>query len=161
MPTSASEVGFRGPQVCKIVGITYRQLDYWARTDLVRPSVQDAVGSGSQRLYSYRDLLELKIIKTLLDNDVSLPRVRAVVEELRRRVGEDQLGSVDLVIQGNRVLLVEDRGEIVELLSGGQSAFTFVTTGPMKKSLDAAVHEHTASNKPNAEQLALVEAKNA
>ena len=68
--------GYRGPLVCKIVGITYRQLDYWARTDLVRPSVCDANGSGTQRLYSYRDLVELKVIKRLLDADISLQAAR-------------------------------------------------------------------------------------
>ena len=78
-----SEPGYRGPQVCKIVGITYRQLDYWARTELVRPSVMDANGSGTQRLYSYRDLVELKVIKQMLDAGISLQSARKAVESLR------------------------------------------------------------------------------
>ena len=74
-----AEPGFRGPQVCKIVGITYRQLDYWARTDLVRPSVMDANGSGTQRLYSFQDLVTLRVIKSLLDTGIALQRVRVAV----------------------------------------------------------------------------------
>ena len=81
--------GFRGPQVCKIVGITYRQLDYWARTDLIRPSIADAKGSGTQRRYSYRDLVELKVIKGLLDAGVALQTARKAVEYLRTTLGDD------------------------------------------------------------------------
>ena len=80
---------FSGKKAAEIVGITYRQLDYWARTDLVRPSVTDATGSGSRRLYSYRDLLELKVIKSLLDNGIRLESVREVFEYLRTQLGED------------------------------------------------------------------------
>ena len=89
--SGASEAasGYRGPQVCKIVGITYRQLDYWARTDLVRPSVNDAAGSGTQRLYSYRDLVALKVIKSLLDAGVSLQAARKAIDYLRTNLGDD------------------------------------------------------------------------
>src|SRR5207237_3251506 len=80
-----AEDGFRGPQVCAIVGITYRQLDYWARTDLLRPSISEARGSGTQRRYSYRDLLELKVIKQLLDAGVSLQSTRRAIQCLRQR----------------------------------------------------------------------------
>src|SRR3954462_6950676 len=91
--------GFRGPQVCKIVGITYRQLDYWARTDLIRPSIADARGSGTQRRYSYRGLGELKVIKGLLDAGVSLQSARRAIEYLRGNMGED-IASASLVING-------------------------------------------------------------
>src|SRR5213596_1360145 len=86
---AGDEIGFRGPQVCKIVGITYRQLDYWARTELVRPSLADARGSGTQRRYSYRDLVELKVIKSLLDAGVSLQLARKAIEYIRQNLGED------------------------------------------------------------------------
>src|SRR5882724_2751329 len=97
MEPTPRERGFRGPQVCSIVGITYRQLDYWARTDLVRPSITDAKGSGTRRAYSYRNLLELKIIKQLLDAGIRLEVVRDVFDELRARLGDD-LTSAKLVI---------------------------------------------------------------
>src|SRR5881296_2031789 len=91
------EDGFRGPQVCKIVGITYRQLDYWARTDLLKPSISDAKGSGTQRRYSYTNLLELKVIKRLLDAGVSLQSARRAIDCLRTGLGED-LAAVNLVL---------------------------------------------------------------
>src|SRR6266571_9102956 len=91
--------GFRGPQVCNIVGISYRQLDYWARTDLIRPSVADAAGSGTQRRYSHRDLVELKVIKSLLDAGVSLKLARRAIEYLRSNLGED-IASASLVLNG-------------------------------------------------------------
>src|ERR1700761_6162916 len=101
--SSTTDSGFRGPQVCSIVGISYRQLDYWARTGLLRPSVADAKGSGSQRVYSYRDVLELKVIKQLLDSGVNLKKARKAIEYLRNS-GED-LASANLVLaQENTVL---------------------------------------------------------
>ncbi len=86
-PRSLTEAEFLGPQVCEVVGITYRQLDYWARTDLVRPSVASACGSGAQRRYSYADLLELKLIKHLLDSGVPLQSARKAIAYLRENVG--------------------------------------------------------------------------
>src|SRR5437899_10591253 len=97
-------VGFRGPQVCPIVGITYRQLDYWARTDLIRPSIADAKGSGTQRRYSYRDLVELKVIKNLLDAGVSLQLARKGIEYIRQNLGRD-IASVNLVMNGQPPVL--------------------------------------------------------
>src|SRR5688572_33425471 len=99
-----AEEGYRGPQVCKIVGITYRQLDYWARTDLLRPSISEARGSGTQRRYSYTDLLELKVIKQLLDAGVSLQSARRAIECLRDNIGGDP-GSANLVPNGAHSLL--------------------------------------------------------
>src|SRR6476620_11750642 len=98
MSARGAESGFRGPQVCKIVGITYRQLDYWARTDLVRPSVMDANGSGTQRLYSFRDLLELRVIKQMLDAGLELRSARKAVESLRDF--KKDVASARIVIDG-------------------------------------------------------------
>src|SRR5919197_2303603 len=100
---NGTDDGYRGPQVCKIVGITYLQRDYWARTDLIRPSIADARGSGTQRRYSYRDLVELKVIKNLLDAGVSLQSARRAVEYLRENLGEE-IASANLVISGNAAL---------------------------------------------------------
>src|SRR5438552_16593782 len=111
-----SEPGYRGPQVCKIVGITYRQLDYWARTGLVRPSVMDANGSGTQRLYSYRDLVELKVIKQMLDAGISLQSARKAVESLREF--DEGLASVRVVIQGPNVVLAQSAAQVMDLVRG-------------------------------------------
>src|SRR5205809_7606419 len=104
-----SSEGYRGPQVCNIVGITYRQLDYWARTDLIRPSIADAKGSGTQRRYSYRDLVELKVIKNLLDAGVSLQLARRGIEYIRQNIGED-IASANLVRNGPNPVLARCDG---------------------------------------------------
>lgn len=132
--------GFRGPQVCKIVGITYRQLDYWARTDLIRPSIADARGSGTQRRYSYRDLVELKVIKGLLDAGVSLQSARRAIEYLRHHLGED-IATASLVINGAGSVLVRTDGELVDLVRQGQGVLSIVALGGVKDELDAAITE--------------------
>ncbi len=131
-------IGFRGPQVCKIVGITYRQLDYWARTDLIRPSIADARGSGTQRRYSYRDLVELKVIKGLLDAGVSLQSARRAIEYLRDHLGED-IATASLVINGAGSVLARTDGELVDLVRQGQGVLSIVALGGVKEELDAAI----------------------
>ena len=140
MSEQTPDHGYRGPMVCKIVGITYRQLDYWARTDLVRPSLHDAKGSGTQRLYSYRDLVELKVIKRLLDADISLQAARKAIEYLRTELGTD-LASAHLVLDGGNTVLVQTGDQIVDLLRNGQGVLNIVPLGSMLQEVDAAIHE--------------------
>jgi DNA-binding transcriptional MerR regulator len=130
--------GFRGPQVCVVVGITYRQLDYWARTDLVRPTLQDAAGSGTQRLYSYRDLVELKVVKSLLDAGVSLQTARKAIDYLRSHLGED-LASANLVIDGAKSVLAISDSQIVDLVRQGQGVLNIVPLARVVDSLDAEI----------------------
>src|SRR5215510_11143275 len=131
--------GFRGPQVCKIVGITYRQLDYWARTELVRPSVCDAAGSGTQRLYSYTDLVELKVVKRLLDAGISLQSARKAIEYLRTQLGAD-LASAHLVIDGGTTMLALDEDQLVDLMRAGQGVLNVVKLGPVMSDLESQLH---------------------
>jgi DNA-binding transcriptional MerR regulator len=140
-------MGFRGPQVCSIVGITYRQLDYWARTDLLRPSLADAKGSGSQRLYSYRDLVELKVIKSLLDAGVNLGAARRAIGYLRSNLGED-LANANLVLSGETPLLVRDGGEILDLVRQGQGVLNIVSLESMKSRIDSAITELRPATEP-------------
>ncbi|HUF32393.1 MAG TPA: MerR family transcriptional regulator [Acidimicrobiales bacterium] len=135
-----SDEGYRGPQVCAIVGITYRQLDYWTRTDLIRPSVADAKGSGTQRRYSYRDLLELKVIKSLLDAGVSLQSARKAIDYLRTHLGED-VATANLVINGSGSILARSGEEIVDLVRKGQGVLNIVPLAGVKEEVDAAIHE--------------------
>lgn len=135
-----SDEGYRGPQVCAIVGITYRQLDYWTRTDLIRPSVADAKGSGSQRRYSYRDLLELKVIKSLLDAGVSLQSARRAIDYLRTHLGED-VATANLVLNGSGSILARSGEEIVDLVRKGQGVLNIVPLAGVKDEVDAAIHE--------------------
>jgi DNA-binding transcriptional MerR regulator len=137
--TSSTEAGFRGPQVCAIVGITYRQLDYWARTDLLRPSISEAKGSGTQRRYSYQDLLELKVIKGLLDAGISLQSARRAIGYLRENLGED-VASANLVLTGTESVLATSGEEIVDLLRGGQGVLNILPLAGVKEELDAAIH---------------------
>ena len=121
MKAVMKEDGYRVPEVTKIVGISYRQLDYWARTGLVRPSVKDAQGSGSQRLYSFQDLAVLKLIKRMLDSGVNLQQIRRAMATLKD-LKEPALGTT-LVSDGNRIYQVESPEAVVDLLASGQGVF--------------------------------------
>jgi DNA-binding transcriptional MerR regulator len=136
----ATESGFRGPQVCTIVGITYRQLDYWARQGLIRPSIADAKGSGTQRLYAYTDIVELKVIKKLLDGGVALAKARKAVEYLREHLGED-LASADLVLDGPNSLLVRTDEELIDQYRKGQGVLNLVKLTAIPGELDTAIAE--------------------
>jgi DNA-binding transcriptional MerR regulator len=118
----AAEIGYRGPTACAAAGITYRQLDYWARTALVEPSVRAAHGSGSQRLYSFRDILVLKVVKRLLDTGISLQQIRVAVQHLHDR-GSADLAQVTLMSDGVSVYECTSADEVVDLLQGGQGVF--------------------------------------
>ncbi len=116
------EAGYRGPVACQAAGITYRQLDYWARTGLVEPSLKEAKGSGSQRLYSFKDILVLKVIKKLLDTGISLQQVRVAVGQLHER-GIDDLAAITIMSDGASVYECSTPDEIVDLLQHGQGVF--------------------------------------
>jgi DNA-binding transcriptional MerR regulator len=116
-----SEQGFRVPEVVRIVGITYRQLDYWARTALMPPSIRGAKGSGTHRLYSFQDLVTLRIIKSLLDAGVSLQRVRKAVDHLRSM--ERPLAGVTLMSDGRGVYEAHSPEAVIDLLQQGQGVF--------------------------------------
>jgi len=123
-----SDLGYRGPTACNAAGITYRQLDYWARTGLIEPSVRSATGSGSQRLYSFRDILILKIIKRLLDAGISLQQIRTAVTHLRER-GTEDLTRVTLMSDGASVYECTSTDEVIDLLQGGQGVFGIAIGG--------------------------------
>ncbi|WP_248583589.1 MerR family transcriptional regulator [Nocardioides sp. InS609-2] len=126
--TLPSDTGYRGPTACSAAGITYRQLDYWARTGLVEPTVRGAKGSGSQRLYSFRDILILKVVKRLLDAGISLQQIRVAVAHLRER-GTDDLTRVTLMSDGASVYECTSNDEVIDLLQGGQGVFGIAIGG--------------------------------
>jgi DNA-binding transcriptional MerR regulator len=135
-PTEVAEdhgaVGYRGVTACKVADITYRQLDYWARTGLVVPSVRDASGSGTQRLYSFRDIVVLKVVKRLLNAGVSLQNIRKAIETLRQW-GEDDLATMTLISDGTTVYECRSAEEVVDLLQGGQGVFGIAIGGAFKE----------------------------
>lgn len=139
LPVPGSD-GFTGRRTAEIVGISYRQLDYWARTDLIRPTLVDASGSGTRRKYSYRDLLELKVVKSLLDSGIKLEQVRTVFSYVRDHLGED-ITTANLVIEGNKTVLVRSGEELIDVLRAGQGVFNVLALGGVKDELDAAIIE--------------------
>ncbi|WP_082155431.1 MerR family transcriptional regulator [Jiangella alkaliphila] len=131
------DVGYRGPTACSAAGITYRQLDYWARTGLVEPSIRSAAGSGSQRLYSFRDILVLKIVKRLLDTGVSLQQIRQAVQHLRDR-GVEDLAGITLMSDGASVYECTSADEVVDLVQGGQGVFG-IAVGRVWREIEATL----------------------
>ena len=149
-----SDTGYRGPTACKAAGITYRQLDYWARTGLVEPSIRNAAGSGSQRLYSFTDILVLKVVKRLLDTGISLQQIRAAVQHLRDR-GSADLAQVTLMSDGVSVYECTSPDEVVDLLAGGQGVFG-IALGRIWQEVDGTLAElpAEAAGEPGEQQAA-------
>jgi DNA-binding transcriptional MerR regulator len=150
------DVGYRGPTACNAAGITYRQLDYWARTGLVEPTVRGATGSGTQRLYSFRDILLLKVIKRLLDAGISLQQIRTAVQHLRDR-GTDDLTRVTLMSDGATVYECTSNDEVIDLLQGGQGVFGIAIGGVWREiegSLSALPSERASGQQADDELAA-------
>ena len=135
------DLGYRAPLVCRLVGISYRQLDYWARTDLIKPSVQDARGSGSQRLYSFPDVVQLKVIKRLLDAGMSLKKIRQAVEILRQQLRSQRpLADVTLLSDGSTIYAATSADEVVDVFRRGQGVFG-IAIGPVQDELEGELHD--------------------
>ena len=145
--------GFSGKKAAEIVGITYRQIDYWARTDLIRPSSCDAAGSGSRRIYSYRDLLELRVIKTLLDAGIKLESVRDVFKYLRNHV-ESEIAAAHIVISGQSVVLCQG-DQLVDVLRNGQGVLNVLPLAGVKDQVDSQIITLTRSESVAAPTLAV------
>ncbi len=128
---------FSGSQAAQIAGITYRQLDYWARTNLIRPSLSDAKGSGSRRSYEYRDLLELKVIKQLLDAGIKLESVREVFNYLRSHV-DTEIAAAHIVISGKAVVLCQG-DQLVDVVRNGQGVLNVLPLANIKSDVDSMI----------------------
>jgi len=132
--------GYRAPQVCTLVGISYRQLDYWARTGLITPSVQEASGSGSQRLSSFSDVVQLKVVKRLLDAGMSLKKIRKAMEILSVELAaESPLTDVTLLSDGITIYAAHSASEVVDVFKGGQGVFG-IAVGPVEDELVGEIH---------------------
>jgi DNA-binding transcriptional MerR regulator len=145
---SMEEIGYRGPQACKIVGITYRQLDYWTRTGLVVPTLQQASGSGSQRLYSFNDLLQLKVIKSLADAGASLQKIRQAIDYVRDNLADDW-SRLTIVTDGAGVYACTSDAEVVDLLRSGQGVLgAIVAVGRVRDQLAGTLRELHPAEQP-------------
>ncbi len=146
-----SEQGFRAPQVCHLVGITYRQLDYWARTGLLRPSLKTARGSGSQRLYGFSDVVQLKVVKRLLDAGMSLKKIRQAIEILRIQLQSDRpLADVTLLSDGQTIYAAHSSQEVVDVFRRGQGVFG-IAVGPVQEELEGEIHALWAEQEEEAD----------
>lgn len=130
-------MGYRGPHVCKVVGISYRQLDYWTTTELVKPSIRDADGSGTQRLYSFEDIVQLKVVKRLLDAGISLQRVRKALDWMREQ--ELSLSDVTLVADADHVYALTEERQILDVIKRGQGVLA-LDIGPVVEEAEADIH---------------------
>ena len=152
LPNLPEDMGYRGPTACSAAGITYRQLDYWARTGLVEPGIRGAAGSGSQRLYSFRDILVLKVVKRLLDTGVSLQNIRTAVAHLRER-GVDDLAQITLMSDGASVYECTSADEVVDLVQGGQGVFG-IAVGRVWREVEGSLAELPGERNDDAEPAA-------
>ena len=152
LPSNDPNVGYRGTSAATACGITYRQLDYWDRTGLVQPSVRGAHGSGSQRLYAFRDILVLKLVKRLLDTGVSLQQIRIAVDQLRA-AGINDLASITLMSDGARVYLCTTQDEVIDLVGRGQGVFG-IAVGRVLREVEATLVNMTPSSLEDIDELA-------
>lgn len=138
MKQSNVEMSFSGKKATEIVGISYRQLDYWTRTELISPSIQKGEGSGSRRRYSYKDLLELRVIKNLIDGGIKVEKIRKIFEYLKENLDQD-VTKVNLVISGNKTVLVKSGDELIDILQQGQGVLNILPLATVKEEIDSAI----------------------
>jgi DNA-binding transcriptional MerR regulator len=150
LPQHDDSVGYRGAIAARAAGISYRQLDYWARTSLVVPTVRDASGSGSQRLYGFRDILKLKLVKRLLDAGVTLQQVRVAIEQLQAE-GVYDLAQITLMSDGSSVYLCTSDDEVIDLLSRGQGVFGIAVGKVVREVESSLIEMSTEQIDPNDE----------
>lgn len=153
LPEMDDQVGYKGTVAAKAAGITYRQLDYWARTALVEPTVRSASGSGSQRLYGFRDILVLKLVKRLLDTGISLQQIRIAVEQLRKS-GVTDLAETTLMSDGASVYLCTSNDEVIDLVSQGQGVFG-IAVGRVLREVEASLVEIDVQGSDPEDELAV------
>lgn len=140
MDNSNVEQSYSGKKVTEIVGISYRQLDYWTRTELVVPSIEKGEGSGRRRRYSYKDLLKLRVIKNLIDGGIKVEKIRKIFDYLKDGLAED-VTKVNLVISGNKTVLVQSGDELVDILKKGQGVLNILPLATVKEEVDSAIIE--------------------
>lgn len=151
LPAMDPRIGYRGLSAAAAAGITYRQLDYWDRTNLVQPSVREATGSGSQRLYAFRDILVLKLVKRLLDTGVSLQQIRLAVDQLRA-AGFNDLAHITLMSDGSRVYLCTTQDEVIDLVGRGQGVFG-IAVGRVLREVEATLVNMTPASLDEIDEL--------
>jgi DNA-binding transcriptional MerR regulator len=159
LPDLDNTSGYRGAVAARAAGISYRQLDYWARTELVEPTVRTASGSGSQRLYGFRDILVLKLVKRLLDTGISLQQIRTAVNQLRE-AGVNDLAQTTLMSDGASVYLCTSDDEVIDLVSRGQGVFG-IAVGKVLREVESSLVEFDSQQLEATDELAVRRANRA
>jgi DNA-binding transcriptional MerR regulator len=159
LPELDDTAGYRGTVAARAAGISYRQLDYWARTELVEPTIRGAAGSGTQRLYGFRDILVLKLVKRLLDTGISLQQIRTAVNQLRE-AGVNDLAQTTLMSDGASVYLCTSDDEVIDLVSRGQGVFG-IAVGKVLREVETSLVELDSSTVDPQDELAARRAKRA
>ena len=134
-------MNFNTKAISRITGLSQRQIDYWDRTHFIKPSVSDAAGKGSIRLYSFNDLIQLKIAKTLMDKGVSLQKIRKAITYLKKNMQEIEkpLSELKFLTDGETIfVLTKDRKAIIDTLNSGQLVFS-VALGEIVENLKGEV----------------------
>ncbi len=152
LPAMDDSTGYRGAVAARAAGISYRQLDYWARTELVEPTVRGAAGSGSKRLYGFRDILVLKLVKRLLDTGISLQQIRTAVNQLRES-GVSDLAQTTLMSDGASVYLCTSDDEVIDLVSRGQGVFG-IAVGKVLREVESSLVELNVQSVDASDELA-------
>ena len=131
--------GYTGPQVCKIVGISYRQLDHWTTTKLVKASLRNLKGSGHHREYSFEDLLRLKIIMNLRNGGMSLQKIRIALKALQKILDTGvSFSDVTVVSDGQSIYASKNENDFIDILRKGQAVFG-ISLGPVHDEIEQQV----------------------
>src|SRR5690606_27020692 len=152
LPDLDDTAGYRGTVAARAAGISYRQLDYWARTELVEPTIRGAAGSGTQRLYGFRDILVLKLVKRLLDTGISLQQIRTAIGQLRE-AGVKDLAQTARKWKGRGVSRCTSDDEVTDLASTGQGVFG-IAVGKVLREVEPSLVDRDSRSVGPADELA-------
>ena len=131
--------GYTGPEVCKITGISYRQLDHWTSTSLINASIRNIKGSGFHRLYSFNDIVLVKLVNKLRDAGISLQKIRVALENVSKLLGKKKnVTDVSIFSDGSSIYILTENDQMIDLLRKGQAVFG-ISLGPVQTETEAEV----------------------
>ena len=131
--------GYTGPEVCKITGITYRQLDHWTTSSLINASIRNLKGSGFHRIYSFQDIIQIKLVNKLREAGVSLQKIRIALKNIQKVLGDDiSISDVSVFSDGKSIYVISDNDQMIDLLKKGQAVFG-ISLGPVHSEAEAKI----------------------
>ena len=131
--------GYTGPEVCKITGITYRQLDHWTTSSLIKASIRNLKGSGFHRIYSFQVIIQIKLVNKLREAGVSLQKIRIALQNIESVLGQNiNLSDVSIFSDGKSIYVITDNDQMIDLLKKGQAVFG-ISLGPVHVEAEAEI----------------------